>query len=146
MPAGGYLEPKLLDLILGAVAFTAPATVYVGLSTAAATTSDATVLAAEPSSTGSYARVSVTNNATNWPAASGTNPASKSNGTAITFPTSTAAWSSGATALQTFFVADASTLGGGNILLKGALTANQTVNASNIAASFAIGQLSATCT
>lgn len=38
---------------------------------------------------GAYARVAVVNNGTNWPAAVGSQ---KKNGTAITFPTSTAAW------------------------------------------------------
>ena len=41
---------------------------------------------------GSYARAAVTNNSTNWPASSG---GVKSNGTAITFTTATASWSSG---------------------------------------------------
>jgi hypothetical protein len=97
----------------------------------------ATLLSNEPTSTGSYARVAVVNNPTNWPASSGTYPASKSNGATITFAQSTAAWSSGATNLVTFFVADALTLAGGNLLAWGYLTTPQAVNASGITPSFA---------
>lgn len=40
-----------------------------------------------------YARVSITNNVTNWPAAStAASVTSKSNGTAITFPNPTGTW------------------------------------------------------
>lgn len=98
----------------------------------------ATIVANEPTSTGSYARVAVLNNPTQWPAASGTYPASKSNGATISFPASTAAWSSGATAVLIFFLADASTLAGGNLLGWGYLTQSTlTVNASGVTLSFA---------
>lgn len=104
----------------------------------------ATILTNEPTSTGGYARVAVLNNATNWSASTGTYPASKTNGTAVTFPASTAAWSSGATALTVFFIADSSTLAGGNVLAWGYLTTPQTVNASGITPSFASSALTAT--
>lgn len=97
----------------------------------------AVILAAEPTSTGSYARVAVLNNPTQWPAAGAGYGASKSNGATISFPASTAAWSSGATTLQIFFLADATTLAGGSILAWGYLTTAQTVNASGITLSFA---------
>lgn len=80
-----YLENKLLDHALGGGDFTRPATIYVALFTSAPTDAGGGVEV----SGGSYARVAVTNNATNWPAASG---GSKSNGTAITFPAATASW------------------------------------------------------
>lgn len=106
----------LLDYKFGAGANDlAPATYYVGLSltTPAADGTNIT----EPSG-GSYARVAVTNNSTNWPAASSR---VKSNGTVITFPTATGTWGS----VTDFFLADASTAG--NVLAYGELTTPQTV-------------------
>lgn len=80
--AGGKsdaLENEVLDDWLGSGS---PATVWIALYTA--TPSDAgggTEVAGN-----AYARVSVTNNATNWPAAAS---GSKDNGVAFTFPTAT---------------------------------------------------------
>lgn len=116
--AGGkadYLENKLLDYILSAAAFSSPATVYVALYSV--TPSDA---GGGTELTGNaYARVAVTNNATNWPAASG---GSKSNGTAITFPTATPAdW---LTAVA-FAILDNSV--GGNFLYWGPISPTHTV-------------------
>lgn len=99
--------------------------------------SAATILAAEPTATGSYARVAVVNNAANWSAATGSYPATKVNGATFTFPASTAAWSSGASALAICFLADSSTLGAGNILLWGYASPAQTVNAASITPSVA---------
>ena len=80
-----YLENKFLDLIFGAQALTGPANLFFALFTA--NPSDAG--GGTEVSGGSYARVSVTNNLTNFPAASG---GSKQNGTAITFATASASW------------------------------------------------------
>lgn len=113
-----YAELKVLDLILGGVAFTPPATVYVALFTA--TPSD-TGGGTEVTG-GSYARAAVTNNATNWPAASA---GSKSNGTTITFPTPTAGWGT----VTSWGIFDAASAG--NLLWWGALTASQTINTGN---------------
>ncbi|MFA5803661.1 MAG: hypothetical protein WC879_03365 [Melioribacteraceae bacterium] len=74
---------------------------------------------AEATYTG-YARKAVTNNATNFPAASG---GSKSNGTEIAFAECTA----GSSALTHFAVVDAATLG--NVLGWGALTTPKTIDA-----------------
>lgn len=104
----------------------------------------ASILSNEPTSTGAYARVAVVNNPTNWPASTGSAPATKQNGTAVTFPASTAAWSSGATALEIFFIADQSVLAAGNVIAYGYLTTPQTVNASGITPSFAASALTAT--
>lgn len=134
--AGGksdYLEKKILDLVLGATAFTAPATVYVALSTAAYTDT-ATGSSMSEVTGGSYARVTVTNNSTNWPAASGTNPTVKSNGTTITFPTATASWGT----VNSFYIVDASS--GGNVLYGGDLTAPKSVGIGDTP-SFAAGAL-----
>lgn len=105
----------------------------------------ATILSNEPSATGSYARVAVTNNVANFAAATGSAPASKSNVLQLSFPASTGSgWSSGATALDLVFVADASTLGGGNVLLWGYATNAQTVNAAGVTPSIAAAALVAT--
>lgn len=104
----------------------------------------ATILTNEPSATGSYARVSTINNAAAFSAASGAYPATKQNAGVITFPASTAAWSSGATPLVMWFIDDSSTLAGGNVLIFGYLTTPQTVNASGITPSFAASALTNT--
>ncbi|MGH7722233.1 MAG: phage tail fiber protein, partial [Candidatus Dormibacteria bacterium] len=96
-----YLQAKLLSQAFGATAWSAPATVYIGLSTVADSTGnvDATLAGGEPTiGTGSYARIAVTNNTTNFPAASGSNPSTSKLHVAFSFPASSAAWSTGATA------------------------------------------------
>lgn len=80
-----YLENKLLDLVLGGVAFSAPASVYAALFTVAPSDSGG----GTEVSGGSYARVAITNNTTNFPSASA---GTKQNGTAITWPTASASW------------------------------------------------------
>jgi len=92
----------------------------------------AAILTNEPTSTGLYARVSLVNNAAQFGAATGSYPASKNNATQITWPQSNAAWSSGATGLDVAFLADSSTLAGGNIVTWWYVTPAQTVNAANI--------------
>ena len=87
-----YLENKLIDHIFRATAFTAPATIYIGLHTAA------------PSDTGggtevsgnAYARVAVVSGTTAWNATQGGTAGASSgtdgtteNASAITFPTPT---------------------------------------------------------
>lgn len=132
---GDYLEAKLLDYVFSAAAYSAPATVYVALYTA--TPGDANASGTEVTG-GSYARVAVTNNATNWPAASGTSPTSKSNGTTITFPAPTANWG----VVVAFAIYDAAT--GGNELAWGALSVNKTINNGDAAPSFAASALTIT--
>jgi len=126
-----YLENELLDHVFGASAYTAPGTLYVGLSTTDPT--DPGTGITEPAG-GSYARVAVTNNLTNWPAAVG---GAKANGTAITFPTATGSWGT----VGWFFLADAATAG--NVLGHAALTASKTIDSGDTA-SFAIGDLDIT--
>lgn len=76
---------QTLDLWLGATAPTPPATYYVALFTVAPNKDGG----GTEVSGGSYARVALTNNVTNWPNAAG---GAKSNGIAITFPQATANW------------------------------------------------------
>lgn len=117
-----YAEKKLQDHVFGNTAFTPPATVYFGLWTATLDDTSTGATAGEVSG-GSYARVAVTNNATNFPAATGVN-ASKSNANAITFPNPTANWGT-----VTYVAAlDSATLGAGNILAYAALTNSKVVN------------------
>ena len=126
-----YLENEILDHVFGGADYVRPATLYVGLSTT--TITDAGGNITEPVG-GSYARVAVTNDVTNFPAAvSG----AKSNGTAISFPAATGAWGT----ITDFFISDASP--GGNILCSGALGASKAV-ASGETISFAVGALDVT--
>ena len=125
-----YLENAILDHVLGGGDFTRPATVYVALYTVAPTDAGG----GTEVSGGSYARVSVTNNATNWPAAAS---GAKSNGTAITFPTASGDWGT----VVAFAILDASS--GGNFLYWGDLLSSRVVNNGDTA-SFAPGTLDIT--
>lgn len=122
-----YIENKLLDLLFSNAAYSIPGTLYMALFTAAPSDSGG----GTEVSGGSYARVAVTNNNTNFPAASG---GSKSNGTTITFPTATAAW--GTVVAMGIFDASSS----GNLLAWATLTTAKTV-ASGDTPSFAAGAL-----
>ena len=117
--ASDYLENKILDHILGKVTYTAPDNVYIGL---AATVNEDGSISGEPTEA-SYARVTVANNATNFPAASN---GSKSNGTDIVFGEATGDWGT----VNYAFIADADT--GGNVLLYGGLTTPKTINSGDI--------------
>lgn len=122
-----YIEGKLLDLLFSNAAYSIPGTLYIALFTVAPSDSGG----GTEVSGGSYARVAVTNNATNFPAASG---GSKSNGTTITFPAATAAW--GTVVAMGIFDASSS----GNLLAWATLTTAKTV-ASGDTPSFAAGAL-----
>jgi hypothetical protein len=74
---------EILDYLFGSGT---PATLYIGLYTSAP---NADGTGGTQVTGGSYARVAVTNNATNWPAAAA---GVKQNATAITFATATADW------------------------------------------------------
>lgn len=122
-------------------------TLYIGLSVQAISgATAANVLTGEPTSTGSYARIAVVNNRTNFPAASAASPSVLTCGGPFSFAASTAAWSTTSTNLQTMFIADASTLAGGNVLAVGALGTPQAVNAASITLSFASGAITVTLT
>jgi hypothetical protein len=127
-----YLSQKLLNLAFGGAAFSFPATLYFALYSVAPT---ATTAGTEATS-GSYARVAVVCNSTNWPAISGSTQVI-SNGTAITFPTASADWSAGANQVA-MAACDASSAG--NELYWGALTQPKPV-LNGDTASFAIGAL-----
>jgi hypothetical protein len=115
-----YLENKVLDEVFGATAFAAPATIYVELYTAAPSDSGGGTAVTG----GSYARLAITNNTTNFPNASG---GSKTNGTAFTWGAASANW--GTVVAMGFF--DAST--SGNLLAWADLTVSKAVNSGDIA-------------
>jgi hypothetical protein len=82
-----------------------------------------------------YARVAITNSTANWNTAAGTDPASVTNKTAITFPTdTTAGWGT----VAGFLLADASSAG--NMWAFGMLNASQAISVGNTP-SFAAGAL-----
>lgn len=111
-----WLQAKILDASFGNAAWpTVPGTWYIALFTTLPT--ESTDSGVEVSG-GSYVRKSVVNNATNFPAATQLNNfyASKKNGTAITFATSTAGWG----IIKGFGLYDASS--GGNLWYWGATT------------------------
>lgn len=134
-----YLENKIIDWLLRAQTFTAPATVYVGLLTAAPSdTGGGTEV-----SGGSYARVAVTSGLTAWAgtqaaasttASTGTSGTTSNNAT-ITFPAPTANWGT----VTSFGVYDASTAG--NLLFYANLTTSKTINNGDAAPSFAAAAL-----
>lgn len=109
--ASDYLENKVLDHVIGGTAYTAPATVYVGLWTADDGLESGT-LTSEVSG-GSYARQSIT-----FAAASG---GSSSSNATVTFPTATANWGT----ITHVALMDASTAG--NVLFHGAVTTSKTI-------------------
>lgn len=109
MSKTNFLETALLNHVLRATPYSAPATVYVALFTAApGETGGGTEV-----SGGAYARQSVTFTAPS--------PDSVSNTADVTFPTATANWGT----IVAFAIMDAPT--GGNMLYFANLTASRTV-------------------
>lgn len=133
-----YLEKKILDYLLGNVTDFRSATVYIALSTAAYSDAATGSAMTEVSASGTaYARVAVTNDATNWPASTGTSPATKASGAAFTFPAATASWGT----VQSFYIVDASSAG--NVLYGGDLTASKAIGSGDTA-TFASGAITIT--
>jgi hypothetical protein len=137
-----YVENKTIDLLLRGQAFTAPATVYVGLSTAAC--SDSSV-GTEVANSNNYSRVAVTSNLTNWQSTQGNTSASTGttgatqNLAAINFPTPSGSWGT----VTHWFLIDSGTYGSGNLLVCDDLTTSQTIGSGNTV-SFAIGSMTLT--
>lgn len=122
-----YLENKLLDHWLGATAFSAPGTLYLALFTAAPSDSGG----GTEVTGGSYVRLAVTNNTTNFPAASG---GAKSNGVDFTFVTATANWGT----IVSVGIFDAASAG--NLLAWANLAVSKTVNTNDVL-KFLVGDL-----
>jgi hypothetical protein len=136
-----YVENKVVDLLVRGQAFTAPATVYVGLSTTACSDS---AFGTEVSGN-NYSRVAVTSSLANWAgtqsagsttASSGTG-GQTSNNAAINFPTPSGTWGT----VTHWFLVDAST--SGNLLICDDLTTSKTINSGDTV-SFAIAALTVT--
>jgi hypothetical protein len=144
MPNTTYLDQKLLAWVLGQTPYTVPATLYVGLSSTAPSQIQSGTPAwnfTEPAGN-AYARVTVTNNATNW--GPGTQPPTGytiMNRLTLSYPQSSGPWLAGVN-LAYFGLFD--TLLGGNLLLFGPCSPVQTVATANITLSFAPGALTAT--
>lgn len=120
-----FTELELLDHIFSAATYTPPATLYVALYTAAPSDSGGGTEVSTGNWT-NYQRAAVTNNATNFPAASA---GSKSNGVAITgFYSSgtTATIPSGTVVVTHIGILDAST--SGNLIAWADLTASKTLS------------------
>lgn len=101
-----YLEAALLDHVYGDTAYTPPATIYFALSTSAWDPA-ATGSAMDEVAGGSYARQPLTNNTTDFPNATGADPAVKTTGAAVDFPTATADWGT----VLSWYAVDASSAG-----------------------------------
>lgn len=134
MSATNYFENLVLDAILGTSKGTAiPATVYVGLFTTAPDDGGA---GTEVSVTGTgYARVAVTNDDDNWPAAEN---GTKVNGTKIQFPLAVTTWGD----ITHFGIFDAAT--DGNLLVYGEVATPTTPDVGN-APFFAAFSLAVLC-
>ena len=113
-----YLEGKWLTQAQG-TAYDLPATMYLLLSTTPITSSPSGTTGVTEPSGGSYARVAITSNATDW-SVSGAYPTLLSNAVEQTFPQATASWGT----IVSVALADASTAG--NILFYGRLNTVQT--------------------
>lgn len=125
-----YLESALLGHVFKGAAYAGPSTTYVGLSTTAC--SDSTT--GTEVTGGSYARVAVISNGTNWTGPSANN-GTIANAAAVTFPAPTASWGS----VTHWFISDASA--SGNLLVCAPLTTAKTINSGDAAPSFAPGAL-----
>jgi hypothetical protein len=112
-----YFENKVLGYLFGNVAYSLPATYYVGLWTASLSDSSTGSTAGEVSG-GSYARVSVTNNSSNWDAAAS---GATANTNLISFPMATASWGT----VTYVGICDASTAG--NMIAYAQLTTSVSV-------------------
>ncbi len=142
MSKSNYLEAEILDHILGGADYPRPATVHVALltdSNTAVQRDAGTVTEVSAAVWTNYARKAVTNNVTNFPAATGTAPTTKANGTIIDFGTATVTGT--APVVTAFAIYDAAT--SGNLLYHGALTTSMTINNTN-PVSFPIGALTIT--
>ena len=130
-----YFAKAILDGVAGGGTWSKPATLYVALSTAVFSKTATGAAMAEVAAANNYSRVAVTNNATNFPNATGaTTPASKANGIVVNFPNPSGAWGT----ITSWYACDAAS--GGNALFGADLTATKVVvNGDTV--SIAIGAL-----
>lgn len=137
-----YVENKIVDLLFRAQAFTAPATVYVGLSTTACNDAG---FGTEVTNANNYARASITTGLTAFKSTQNDNLASTgtggvtSNSAPVNFNTPSGSWGT----VTHWFLATSGTHGGGEILICDDLTTPQAIGSGNTV-SFAIGALTIT--
>ena len=142
-----YLENELTDHVFRGRSFSAPTTLCVGLWQSSATLTDASTgaTAGEASYT-NYARAQLDASFSNWKGTGNETTATDSTGTGgqaknnaiLTFGT---AAGSGPQTMGYVVVLDSCTLGAGNILFYGALTANKSVNNGDPAPTFPVEAL-----
>jgi hypothetical protein len=107
----------ILSKLFGNTTFAVPATFYIALSTTTPTASGTNFT--EPAGN-AYARASVTNNTTNFPAST---TESSSNATLISFPQATGAWGT----VTYIGIYDSATVGAGNCWAVAPLTASEAI-------------------
>jgi len=132
------LERALLDLVWGGSAYSPAASLYIGLSTTTIN-NDGTGIT-EPSGGAGYARVEVTNDATEWPQATSGGPAIKQNANEIQFPTASGSWG---TVTYFFIATDPSSTLAADIIAFGELDVPRAIE-NNDTASFAAGAITIT--
>jgi hypothetical protein len=115
-----YLENELLDHVLGTGSYSAPGTLHLGLFTANPGESGVS----NEVSGGSYARVAITNNATNFPECSLSGEPTKGNGANFVFPKATAAWGT----ITHWAIYDVAASSGTNMIAHGALPTQRSVS------------------
>lgn len=120
----GYISDRianaLVDELFGGIAYSPPGTLYIGLSLQAP--GDAGATDTPPTGAYGYARVAKTNNTTNFPTAANR---TKTNGTAVTFPTATGGnWGT----VTHWTVYESATGGTADFVGWGSLDASQAVN------------------
>lgn len=120
--------------------FLFPNTLYLGLSTQSFSGATDTNIKAGEASGGGYTRLPVLNNNANFPDAISSAPSTSTLAQSFSFPTSSGGWSSGAT-LNTGFISDSPTLGGGNIIWYGQLNPTVTVTAASTTVTFGVGSI-----
>lgn len=117
-----YLENKVMNHVFGIAAYTAPAKMYLGLSTS--TVIDVGTGITEPSGN-AYARVEIANTTANWNTST---TGVITNKNIISFPEASGAWGT----VTYSFVSDAPS--GGNILFYGSLQTPKAVTAGDTVA------------
>jgi len=132
-----YSENKLVDHVFRGQAFSAPASLFLGLLTAAPTDAGG----GTECTGGDYARAEVACSTTNWSGTQGAGTTAASSGTsgtisnniAITFPLPTASWGT----VVAVGIYDASTAG--NLIAWGAVSPSKTISNGDAAPQFAAG-------
>ena len=118
-------ETTLLNHIFGGTAYSQATTLYLGLATATITDTTTGATVTEPSTSGTaYARKAITN-AGGWTISGN----QATNAAEIAFATATGSWGT----VTDWFIADNGTVGAGNILCYGTLTASKAIDSGDTA-------------